>query len=185
MPRRHLARALSIVLVTILVSAPSAQQAGQRRPTIRAGVELIYVNVVVRDGSGNIVRNLKREDFSLVEDDKTQEITAFDFEEVPSDPAPAAEPLPPVQPVLKAESGKPAAPVADKTPVATARVDSIDFKNRRLIVLLLDSSSMQPEELERATVSAHEYVEKRLTPADLINYGMFPAVSWQQRVYLK
>ena len=168
MPRRHLARALSIVLVAILVSAPSAQQPPQRRPTIRAGVELIYVNVVVRDGSGNIVRNLKREDFSLVEDDKTQEITAFDFEEVPSDPAPAAEPLPPVQPVLKAESGKPAAPAADKAPVATAKVDSIDFKNRRLIVLLLDSSSMQPEELERATVSAHEYVEKRLTPADLV-----------------
>ncbi len=35
-------------------------------------------------------------------------------------------------------------------------------------MLLLDSSSMQPEELERATVSAHEYVEKRLTPADLV-----------------
>ena len=139
----------------------------QRRPTIRAGVELIYVNVVVRDGSGNIVRNLKREDFSLVEDDKTQEITAFDFEEVPSDPAPAAEPLPPVQPILKAEPGKPG---ASRRQVAscTARPDSIDFKNRRLIVLLLDSSSMQPEELERATVSAHEYVEKRLTPADLV-----------------
>ncbi len=168
MPRRHLARALSIVLVAILVSAPSAQQTPQRRPTIRAGVELIYVNVVVRDGSGNIVRNLKREDFSLVEDDKTQEITAFDFEEVPSDPAPAAEPLPPVQPVLKAEPAEACSAAADKSPVAAAKADSIDFKNRRLIVLLLDSSSMQPEELERATVSAHEYVEKRLTPADLV-----------------
>ena len=132
-------------------AAPSAQQSAQRRPTIRAGVELIYVNVVVRDGNGNIVRNLKREDFSLVEDDKTQEITAFDFEEVPSDPAPAAEPLPPVQPILKAEAApKPAAPAPRKPPVAAARPDSIDFKNRRLIVLLFDSSSMQPEELERA-----------------------------------
>ena len=166
MPRRHLARAVSFLWVTILVASPSAQQTTQRRPAIRAGVELIYVNVVVRDGSGNVVRNLKREDFSLVEDDKTQEITAFDFEEVPSDPAPAAEPLPPVPPVLKAEAGKPEAPASD-TPAA-ARADSIDFKNRRLIVLLLDSSSMQPEELERATVSAHEYVEKRLTPADLV-----------------
>ena len=165
MPRRHLARALSIVLATMIVSVPSAQQSAQRRPTIRAGVELIYVNVVVRDGSGNIVRNLKREDFSLVEDDKAQEITAFDFEEVPSDPAPATEPLPPVQPILKADAAKPA-PGADKS--AAARPDAIDFKNRRLIVLLLDSSSMQPEELERATVSAHEYAEKRLTPADLV-----------------
>ena len=73
------------------VTAPSAWQSVQRRPTLRAGVELIYVNVVVRDGSGNIVRNLKREDFTLVEDDKAQAITAFDFEEVPSEAIVAAE----------------------------------------------------------------------------------------------
>ena len=168
MPRRHLARALlHRPCGDSRIGALQPSNPAPRRPTIRAGVELIYVNVVVRDGSGNIVRNLKREDFSLVEDDKTQVITAFDFEEVPSDPAPAAEPLPPVQPVLKAESGQ-AGAAADKAPAATAKVDSIDFKNRRLIVLLLDSSSMQPEELERAAVSAHEYVEKRLTPADLV-----------------
>jgi VWFA-related protein len=81
--------------------APSAWQSIQRRPTFRAGVELIYVNVVVRDGSGNIVRNLKREDFTLVEDDRPQSITAFDFEEVPSEALAAVEPAEP-PPVLKA-----------------------------------------------------------------------------------
>ena len=103
---REIVRVLSIVaLATCLtgVTAPSAWQSVQRRPTFRAGVELIYVNVVVRDGSGNIVRNLKREDFTLVEDDKTQAITAFDFEEVPSEAIVAAE-AEPVQPILKAET---------------------------------------------------------------------------------
>ncbi len=135
---------------------------------MRAGVELIYVNVVVRDGSGNIVRNLKREDFTLVEDDKTQAITAFDFEEVPSEAIVAAE-AEPVQPILKAETApKPAATVPGAAPVAAPKPESIDLKNRRLIVLLFDSSSMQPEELERAIASGYDYISKRLTPADLV-----------------
>jgi len=161
----------SIVALAICltgVSAPSAWQSVQRRPSFRAGVELIYVNVVVRDGSGNIVRNLKREDFTLVEDDKTQAITAFDFEEVPSEAIVAAE-AEPVQPILKAEAApKPAATAPDTAPVAPAKPESIDLKNRRLIVLLFDSSSMQPEELERAIGSGYDYISKRLTPADLV-----------------
>ena len=150
------------------MTAPSAWQSVQRRPTLRAGVELIYVNVVVRDGSGNIVRNLKREDFTLVEDDKTQAITAFDFEEVPSEAIVAAE-AEPVQPILKAEAApKPAATAPGAAPVAAPKPESIDLKNRRLIVLLFDSSSMQPEELERAIASGYDYISKRLTPADLV-----------------
>ncbi len=148
---------------------PSArQETPQRRPSFRAGVELIYVNVVVRDNAGNIVRNLKAGDFSLVEDDKAQQITAFDFEEVPSEAMPADAAAEPVAPILKNATAKPspeAKPAAETPP---ARVDPIDLKNRRLIVLLFDASSMQPEELERAVESGHEYIARRLTPADLV-----------------
>ena len=152
-----------------VIGALRRRQSVQRRPTFRAGVELIYVNVVVRDGSGNIVRNLKTEDFTLVEDDKTQAITAFDFEEVPSEAIAAAEPAEPVQPILKAEAApKPAAAAPAAAPVAASKPESIDLKNRRLIVLLFDSSSMQPEELERAIASGYDYISKRLTPADLV-----------------
>ena len=76
-------------------------QSAQRRPSFKAGVDK-YVNVVVRDGSSSIVRNLKKEDFTLVEDDESSTITAFDFEEVPSEAIPATEPVAPVQPILKA-----------------------------------------------------------------------------------
>ena len=169
--RRRIVRVLSIAALTLWVSVPSARQSVQRRPTFRAGVELIYVNVVVRDGNGNIVRNLKKEDFTLVEDDKAQAITAFDFEEVPSEAILAAEPAAPVQPILKAEAAlKPAAAAAGDTAAsaATPTPEKIDLKNRRLVVLLFDSSSMQPEELERAIASGHDYIAKRLTPADLV-----------------
>jgi VWFA-related protein len=171
---RSLHRA-AILVVPVLVAAfilstpVAARQSLQRRPSFRAGVESIYVNVVVRDGSGNIVRNLKREDFTLLEDDKVQTITAFDFEEVPADPLRHEAPLEPVQPILKAET-KPAAPVSSTgaPAAAPAKVDPIELKNRRLIVLLFDASSMQPEEVERAVVSGRDYIAQRLTPADLV-----------------
>lgn len=154
--------AAMLIASVVFAGAPAAarQSAQPRRQAFRAGVELIYVNVVVRDGRGNIVRDLKREDFTLSEDDKAQSIAAFDFEEVPVEPLPEAA-VAPAPAILKAEAGKPDTPAAPPA-------DAVDLKNRRLIVLLFDSSSMQPEELERAVASGYDYIEKQLTPADLI-----------------
>ena len=39
---------------------------------------------------------------------------------------------------------------------------------RRLIAMLFDLSSMQPEEAFRAATAARDYVEKKLTPADMV-----------------
>jgi VWFA-related protein len=163
---------LALTIFALCIAMPSAQSV-QRRPTFRAGVELIYVNVVVRDGSGNIIRDLRREDFTLVEDDKPQTISTFDFEEVPAEAIPANELPATVAPILKAEAPAGGAKPADagkptEAVPAAAKTEPIDLKNRRLIVLLFDSSSMQPEELERALDSGYEYLTKRLTPADLV-----------------
>ena len=162
---------VQVVAAAVLVwsASPTAQQTAQRRPSFRAGVELIYVNVIVLDGDGNIVRNLKSEDFALTEDGKPQSITAFDFEEVPVDAIPSELPSEPVPAILKAETAKAQgeAPTADRK-TASPEDRTLDLKNRRLIVLLFDSSSMQPEELERAIASGYDYIEKRLTPADLV-----------------
>src|SRR5215475_7251602 len=59
---------------------PPASSQGQAR--IEVATELVQVNVVARDKSGNLVRDLKKEDFTLFEDGKKQAITSFDFENV-------------------------------------------------------------------------------------------------------
>ena len=160
----------TVLAVIAFAAAPRARQDAQRRPSFRAGVELIYVNVVVRDGSGNIVRNLKAEDFSIVEDDKAQTISAFDFEEVPSESIKVEAEPEPVQAILKPAAAAAAKTEAAKTEAAAPAVkaEPIDLKNRRLVVLLFDASSMQPEELERAVASGYDYIAKQLTPADLV-----------------
>ena len=49
-------------------------------PTFRVRVNLVLVRVVVRDGSGKIVTNLKKEDFQLTDNRKPQVISSFNTE---------------------------------------------------------------------------------------------------------
>ena len=49
-------------------------------PTFRVRVNLVLVRVVVRDGSGKVVTNLKKEDFQLSDNRKTQVISTFSVE---------------------------------------------------------------------------------------------------------
>jgi VWFA-related protein len=143
--------------------------AQQPAPVFRSGAELVLVNVVVRDKNGNVVRGLTRDDFTITEDDKPQTISTFDFEQLdgpaPADIEPASAtqvPILPEKPVAVSPGAAPPAPAP-----------KIDMRGRRLIVLFFDLSSMQPEELERAVKAAHDYVDQKLAPADLIAVASF------------
>jgi VWFA-related protein len=47
--------------------------------------------------------------------------------------------------------------------------EASELKDRRLIVLFFDLSSMQPDEVDRAAKSALEYADKQMAPADLVS----------------
>jgi hypothetical protein len=63
------------------------RSAQQKRPVFRGNTQVVSVDVIVRDGSGQVVRNLKASDFEVSEDGKPQEITSFTFEEISDKPA--------------------------------------------------------------------------------------------------
>lgn len=160
----HLRSAVALAVVLLAAPSPSAQTPAQPSPVFRAGTELVLVNVVVRDKSGAVVRGLTRDDFTVAEDDRPQTVTSFDLEELDrAEPAPAA-PEPPT--ILSATAR---AKVPAEQPAAT----KIDMRGRRLIVLFFDLSSMQPEEAQRAVKAAHDYVDQKLSPADLIAVASF------------
>ena len=54
--------------------------------TFKAQSELVLVNVSVRDKSGNSVRDLKPEDFTVLEDNKPQKVATFDIENTENPP---------------------------------------------------------------------------------------------------
>ncbi len=154
------------LLAILCVSVPRAQApAASQAPVFHSGTELVTVNVVVRDKSGAVVRGLTQRDFSITEDGKPQTITSFDFEELDRTdvPAPADEP----RVVL------PKKPAAATPNAAVPAPPIVDMHGRRLIVLFFDLSSMQPEELQRAVKAAHDYVDQKLSPSDVIAVTSF------------
>ena len=153
--------------------AVSAQPRGDTPRPLRAGVELVVVDVIVRDANGDVVRGLTANDFEVLEDGQPQTIVSFDFEEVVAAGSPAV-----VAPVLGAGLQPPPGVRADRdgrpreAPEIRAGAPEPrrlqDLAGRRLIVLLFDVSSMQPEDADEAIRSALVYVDERMTAADLV-----------------
>ena len=123
---------------------------------IRVNSDLVLVNVSVRDKRGNLIRDMKPSDFTVLEDGKPQQLRSFDLEDVErfaqSGPAQVeAQAAPQAANLLTGSETKPAS-----------------IRNRRLIVLLFDLTNMEPDELNRASQSALHFIDKQMTPADLV-----------------
>jgi VWFA-related protein len=158
---RSAAAAVIIAVAATVTLTPQTPQP-TRPPTFRSNLELVLVNVIVRDKSGAIVRGLTQDDFVLTEDNRPQTVSTFSFETLDQQPASGTADVPPVILSVPAVDAGPGAPSSIAPPVKA------DLHDRRLMVLFFDLSSMQPEEVQRAVQSARDYVDKKLTPADLV-----------------
>jgi VWFA-related protein len=155
--RRLFAVANAAVLLAGLPLANVAQQA-QAPQAIRVTTEVVLVNIVARDKKGNLVRDLKREDFTVLEDGQKQQVSSFDFENI-DDLALAGQTTP-------ATTGTESAAVAAAS--AVKPLATIDGRDRRLILLFFDFSAMEVDQIDRAVDSAKKYVNAKMQPADLI-----------------
>jgi VWFA-related protein len=141
-------------------NAPQTQQAQQpQQPqySVHVTSELVLVNVVVRDKKGNLVRDLKKEDFTLLEDGKRQAISSFDFENVDE----------------LAAAGAAEATVSGAAPEGALlrqadKPTELRARDRRLMLLFFDFSGMDPEQIDRSVDAAKKFVQTRMQPADLI-----------------
>jgi VWFA-related protein len=167
--------ALSLVLALVVLAAPSAQQSApalseqreSKGPVFRGDVNLIVVDVVVRDRSGAIVRGLTANDFEIREDNRPQQVVSFNVEEVTTT-VPSGQVVPQVLTAGVGPSDSKTDAAATTSPPVAEPITREDLAGRRLIVLLFDLSSMQAEELERAVRAAVEYVDKQMAAADLV-----------------
>ena len=154
-------RSNKILAVFLNVALMGASLSSQQKNdyTFRVQSELVLVNVTVKDKSGNTIPNLKPEDFTILEDKKAQKVVSFDIENVDAVVT---------QDVFQAKP-LPDSPSGSTSPAGTTTANSQNlFKDHRLIVLLFDLSSMEPDEIERAVTSAEHYVDTQMAPADLV-----------------
>jgi VWFA-related protein len=156
--RRAIALTLTLALALPLAgaqqTAPASPNATQRLYTFRAQSDLVLVNVVARDRSGKPVRDLRAEDFTVLEDGKPQHIASFDLEDVATASAGPA------------QAEMQGAPITAN--VLTSSAPATDLRDRRLIVLFFDFGSMQPDESQRAIDAAQKFVDKQMSAADLV-----------------
>ena len=90
------------LLLTCSLWAQTAPQKTQR-PTFRIQSNLVVVDVTVRDKKGDLVRDLRKEDFAVYEDNALQEIVNFSLEDIPvapENPAPGTAPAAPAAGLL-------------------------------------------------------------------------------------
>jgi len=140
------------------VLAQQTGQPGANESRIQVTSELVLVNVVAHDKKGNLVRDLKKGDFTVFEDGKKQEISTFDFENVDElATAGAAEAM---------VSG--AAGPGTLLRSAKTTAPSLDARDRRLILLFFDFSAMDPEQIERSVDAAKKFVDTKMQSADLM-----------------
>jgi VWFA-related protein len=169
-----LQRALSIVTSGLLLlmnsasalpqsSSPAQRQRPQQQPPgrqapykMRVTSELVLVNVVARDKKGNLIRGLKKEDFTVTEDGKKQQVSTFDFENVDELATAGA-----ADATVTGVAGPSGLLHSTDQPV-------VDVRDRRLMLLFFDFSAMDPEQIERSVDAAQKFVKTQMKPADLI-----------------
>ena len=168
-------RLVALLTLAVCLFAPSprhiAAQQPQAAPVFRANLSLVSVDVIVRDRDGKVVKGLTEKDFAVVEDGRPQSIRTFTFAEIKEGPAAAVsvDLLAGVEDkVLSNASPTARNAAAAMAAAAPTTMRSEDLAGRRLVILLFDTSSMEPEDVQRSIDSARKYVATEMSSADLV-----------------
>jgi VWFA-related protein len=127
--------------------------------SIKVTTNLIVEEVAVKDKSGKPIEGLTTNDFVLTEDGVPQTISFVAFQRIQSAPAVAA---PSAAPIAAA------APRATQVQIAPETPGDPRYRNRRLLALYFDMSTMQPADQLRAFESAMKFVDTQMDPSDVM-----------------
>ncbi|MGB9612452.1 MAG: VWA domain-containing protein, partial [Bryobacteraceae bacterium] len=147
-------------LLSLAVCAALLAQKQDETPTFTTSANLVIVTVFVRDAQGHPVKGLTRDDFIVTENGKPQAIRVFEFQQI-EEPASG-------QATAVAET----APALEQAQQSGA-VLPVRYRDRRLIVLFFDWSSLDEAQQVRAKEAAEEWIRNKMTPADLVRIAAF------------
>jgi VWFA-related protein len=159
----------ALLLLLAAAADPVAQQVGQNKVpgetqsfTLTLKSQLVIEAVEVKDKQGNFVPGLAAKDFTLTEDGTPQTIRYCE----PQNLNETAKPLPPETEAtedVKIYNRLALSQIAPET------MEDERYKNRRLLALYFDMTSLPPADEMRALSAAEQFVRTQLTTVDLVS----------------
>jgi len=161
------------------LSAGASQQiradATPQQPVFRSGTRLVVETVTVKDKNGKPIEGLTARDFTVTEDGEPQTVSFVEFQRLQSTSDAASNNLPNVPAAADAtpRDAAPVPPVADAAPTAPPQISisapgDTRYRDRKLMVLYFDLTSLPPADLVRAYTAARKYVDTQMAATDLL-----------------
>jgi VWFA-related protein len=141
-----------MVFSALLLTLAAAQT-----PTFTSGTQLVIETVTVTDKRGRPIEGLTAKDFKVTEDGAPQEIRVSEYEKLDEAP-PVSGDFGQVRVYEKLK----------QTQIAPEETGDNKYKNRRLLALYFDMTSMQPADQLRALAASAKYIQTQMTAADLM-----------------
>jgi len=127
---------------------PPPAQPSQQQPTFKVRVDYVDVDVVVTERQGNLVRDLKKEDFQVLEDGKGQTISTFTQVDIP---------------VERADR-----PLFAESPIEPDVKSNERPFDGRVYVMVIDDMHTRFGRTPRVKAAAKQFIERRLGANDLM-----------------
>jgi VWFA-related protein len=165
-----------LVTYSLLLLAVSAQQGvpqgGSNSNGLPRGAatfsttrQLVVEDVIVKSQNGSPVGDLKASDFVVTEDGKPQQISVFEFQRLSQQPVPAP---PPSLQQRTPVAAPPAVKALTAVEVAPEKPGDIKYRDKRLMVMFFDMTSMPIQDQMRAQSAALKFLNTQMTASDLM-----------------
>ncbi len=146
--RARLVALVAFFMGTVLTAGQAPAPAQPPGPTFKVRVDYVEVDIVVTDKQGHLVRDLKKEDFQVLEDGKAQAITAFTTVDIP---------------IERADR-----PLFASVPIEPdVRTNERPFDGR-VYVMVIDDLHTRFGRSQRVKLAAKQFIERRLGANDLM-----------------
>jgi VWFA-related protein len=128
---------------------------------LRSSSDLVRIDVEVTDRSGKPVKGLKTDQFTISDDGQGQKVSIFSYEDIEAIETAAY------------TDAKPIVIAVDSPSDAAAQTAGEQARDRRLLVLFFDLTSLGNDDLIRAHDAAAKFVKQQMTKADLVSIVSF------------
>ena len=120
--------------------------------------EVVRIDIQVTDKNGKTIKGLKPDQFTITDDGKPQKISNFSFEDIEA-----------IQTAENSDDSRPIVVSVDTPRGTNPEAVSTQTRDRRMMVLYFDLSSMEPDDMLRARDAATKFVNTQMQKADLVS----------------